>query len=245
MTPTDTTTGRARGVSPVAPSGRRLPGPMGIVALFGGSLLCLAAAIGLAVMVHARWAALLDADLAVDTAIHTWVRDQQVILFWAKLQSWTGSPVAVAALTSLIVVGLLATRRPGPAAYLTATAVGGAVLSEVLKDVVARQRPVWLDPLWSAEGFSFPSGHSLAGITNWFVYGVLVLYLVAGRRGAVLGSALMAWGVLMAPSRLVLGVHWPSDVVAGWLLGFGWVAAVSAGALLLLRHREAAQAEPA
>lgn len=148
------------------------------------------------------------------------------------------------AVTSLAVVGLLATRRAGPAAYLTATAVGGAVLSEVLKDVVARPRPVWVDPLWSAEGFSFPSGHSLAGITNWVVYGVLALYLIAGRRGVILAAALITWGVLMAPSRLVLGVHWPSDVVAGWLLGFGWVAAVSAVALLVIRRREAAPVAP-
>lgn len=208
------------------------------------SAACFAAAAALAVAVAQQQPDLLDGDLAIDTTIHEWVLDKPAVITWAELQSWTGGPAGVTVLSILMVVVLLVLRRPGYATYLAATALGGVVLSETLKDAVARDRPTWTQPLWGAEGYSFPSGHSLAGVTNWVVYGVIVLLLVAGTRGLVLAAVLITWGLLMAPSRLVLGVHWPSDVIEGWLLGFGWVLAVSAVALLLVRRRAAEPAGP-
>jgi len=84
----------------------------------------------------------------------------------------------------------------------------------------------------------------MAGITNWVGYGVIALMLLPGVRGRVAAAGLVTWGLLMAPSRLVLGVHWPADVVAGWLLGAAWVLTVSVVAVMLVTRQEGSRAAP-
>ena len=69
----------------------------------------------------------------------------------------------------------------------------------------------------------------MSGITTWVVLGlVLLLAPVGGRLPRVIGVLALAVGVLMGPSRLVLGVHWPSDILGGWLLGAAVVCGVAA-----------------
>lgn len=232
-------------MGPVTPSGRRLPGRTGVCLMAGLSVLCFVTVACLAMVVNRQWPTLMASDLSIDTAVHQIVRGAAPVIDVALVLQLTGSPVFLTTLTTCVVVVLLARRRPGYAVYLATTALGGVVLSESFKDLIARQRPVWPDPLSSAAGYSFPSGHSLAGVTNWVVYGVIVLMLIPGAKGRVFATILMTWGLLMAPSRVALGVHWPSDVIGGWLLGFGWVLAVSAAAVVLVTHREAARAAPA
>ena len=212
--------------------------------LVAGSIACFAVAAVLTYLVVTQWPPLLASDLAIDTWIHGVAVTAPGLVVVAEVLNWTGSPVFLTPLTTAVVIGLLVTRRVGWAGYLAATALGGVVLSEVIKSSVARPRPTWPDPLWVEDGFSFTSGHSLAGITNWLVYGVIVLFCVPGSRGRVAAGVLMAWGLLMAPSRLVLGVHWPADVVGGWMVGLGWVLAVSAVAVVLVSRRAGARAAP-
>ena len=99
------------------------------------------------------------------------------------------------------------------------------LLQEGLKRLVARPRPelwprlaVW-SPLGNAESFAFPSGHALVSAT---LYPLLALVLTR-RSSAPLRRAALAMGALAALwigfGRLYLGVHWPTDVLAGWALG--------------------------
>ena len=107
---------------------------------------------------------------------------------------------------------------------VTSAAIGG-ILGVVLKLLVERARPTLPEPVYVASGYSFPSGHAL---NSFLCAGILVLvYLpVLGSRGRALAYAAAAFVVLVTGyDRIALGVHYVSDVVAGWIVA----AAVLAG----------------
>ena len=84
----------------------------------------------------------------------------------------------------------------------------------------------------------------MVGIYGWAVAGIVLIYVVKRPIGTWLGWILIVVGISFAPSRLVLGVHWPSDVVAGWLLATGWVLVVSAVALTIAYRRQRVGPQP-
>ena len=110
------------------------------------------------------------------------------------------------------------------AAWLVVTVFGGAALGVVLKVVVGRARPVLPDPVSTAAGLSFPSGHALGASIGCCLLLLLTLRFLSrrGRIAAVVAAALIVGAVALA--RVVLGVHFVSDVVAGIMLGIAWVA---------------------
>ena len=120
------------------------------------------------------------------------------------------------------------------AQWLMWSAIVGFALQNIAKELVGRERPSWSESAFHPLTASFPSGHAMSGITMWAVLGVILLVApVGGRLPRIVGVLALAVGVLMGPSRLVLGVHWPTDILGGWLLG-GAVACL-AGALVLRR----------
>ncbi|HYJ29733.1 MAG TPA: phosphatase PAP2 family protein [Allosphingosinicella sp.] len=121
---------------------------------------------------------------------------------------------------------LLVRRRYRSAALLLAITLGGRVLVELQKMQTARLRPVAHEHLVEVQTLSFPSGHAA---NSTMVYLSLALLLTTGypRRAIAVWSAVWL-AILIGASRLVLGVHWPSDVIAGWAFGLAWT-------LLLLR----------
>ena len=128
------------------------------------------------------------------------------------------SAVTLVALVTLLVGVLIGPWLHGVIGAITIglAAAGNAAL----KTVFARARPDFLDPLVAEHGFSFPSGHSALGMAAWGILGVLVMRsrLPLGvRRGIVAAIAVLI--VLIGLSRIWLGVHYPTDVLAGWTVG--------------------------
>jgi membrane-associated phospholipid phosphatase len=110
------------------------------------------------------------------------------------------------------------------ATWLLVTVFGGAGLGFVLKLIVGRARPVLPDPVSAAPGLSFPSGHALGASIGCCLFLLLGLRFLSrrGRIAAVSLAVLIV--VVVALARVVLGVHFVSDVVAGVMLGICWVA---------------------
>ncbi|MBM4097623.1 MAG: phosphatase PAP2 family protein [Planctomycetes bacterium] len=113
--------------------------------------------------------------------------------------------------------------------------VAGALAIEILKRFVERERPnivPWVLPETTVSGLSFPSGH--AGINSLFVALVVGTFLNVHvsnftKTAAILTGAF--WVILVGFNRIYLGVHWPTDVLAGWILGalFGFLGLLVAG----------------
>ncbi|MDP1632305.1 MAG: phosphatase PAP2 family protein [Caulobacter sp.] len=132
--------------------------------------------------------------------------------------------VTVLSLLVLFVAGLFAAlRRWREAAVLLLASGGGVAISQGLKLVFGRDRPEPALRLVEAINASFPSGHAMLSAVVYLTLGALVARFAASRRVKVFafaGAAVIA--VLVGLSRVYLGVHWPSDVLAGWVLGGGW-----------------------
>ncbi len=125
------------------------------------------------------------------------------------------------AVAALIALALLFARDRAGAMFLIGAVAGGAGFNTQLKQGFARPRPDLLPHLDMVHSSSFPSGHSAGALVLGFA-----LALVAVRHGAgrVMAFALAGgFAVLVGVSRVVLAVHWPSDVVAGWSAGALWL----------------------
>ncbi|MGX6606306.1 phosphatase PAP2 family protein [Micromonosporaceae bacterium Da 78-11] len=142
----------------------------------------------------------------------------------------------------LLAVWLVRRRNSWPLAlWVAVTMTVGGVLGALLKLLVGRNRPDLLDPVARASGYSFPSGHALNNALGAAVFVLVLLPLVRERPRLriALWTAAVVIPLVTGVSRVVLGVHWTSDVVAGWLLGVAVVAATAMGFLARRRRRTA------
>lgn len=133
-----------------------------------------------------------------------------------QLASAVGGTAGRFALLGACFVGLWSKAR-ARAFWLLWVVIGGTLLNLALKQVFAEPRPDLLPHLDIVHSYSFPSGHA-AG--NMIFFGALAM--LAERRSAYVGATLAI--ALIGTSRVWLGVHWPSDVLAGWIEGLGWLA---------------------
>ena len=144
----------------------------------------------------------------------------------------------VIGLAVLFALAALAVARQRAAiAFLVGAIVGGSVLSTALKLVFARGRPDLVEHLDRTFTSSFPSAHAMVSMLAWLTLAAVLVRFVRGDRLRVLVIAgAMVLSVLIGASRVYLGVHWPSDVLAGWSAGLAW-----AGACWLVAHRLSAR----
>jgi len=132
--------------------------------------------------------------------------------------------MAVLGLFSGVVMAFLLFTRKFHACLLVAVALGGGLLlNAALKNFFSRPRPEYVTQLHYVDSHSFPSGHSLLAAVVYLTLGALVARLVSTRRQKiyVLGVAGL-FTVLVGVSRVYLGVHYPTDVLAGWTVGLLW-----------------------
>jgi membrane protein DedA with SNARE-associated domain/membrane-associated phospholipid phosphatase len=122
-----------------------------------------------------------------------------------------------------------------------AAVAGSAVLNHLLKELFARPRPHFEHPLLVETSYSFPSGHAME---SFVVYGMLAYFAVLALRtwesrvGVVCGAALLV--VLIGFSRMYLGVHYLSDVLAGYAAGAVWLSALITGVETIRRSKKEA-----
>lgn len=146
--------------------------------------------------------------------------------------------VAVITLVTVSAVAFLAMDQKGHAAILVLVAtVGGQLISSGLKAYYDRPRPEIVPHLMHAASASFPSGHSLLAAVTYLTIGALMTQMVSRRRLKVfiIGVALLIT-MLVGVSRVYLGVHYPTDVLAGWTLGLIWATLCSLAAQWLQRR---------
>ncbi len=193
------------------PSVATRPGPALLLGLAG-----ILTVVGLAVIVSA------GLGEGFDTAIIQAVRSEPLhdLLSPLRVVTELGSTLAVAAMAAVAFAFavLIGPWRHGLIAAITILLA--SLANSTLKLAIARARPDLLEPVIEEHGFSFPSGHSALGMV---AYGIFAVLLTRSRLpGPVKQGGVVALGVLVALigiSRIWLGVHYPTDVLAGWAAG--------------------------
>ena len=176
----------------------------------------------------------------IDSTVYEWFGSRRTRATSTLFVTITtiGGAVPMSALVATVLAVLIARRRFRWAAYLGITAVGGALLNQLLKSHFVRQRPDLNVAVLGANGYSFPSGHAMSAT---IILGALA-YLAARSiwawksKSAAL-AALATLALSIGVSRLYLGVHWASDVGAGFAAGLLWVSATTTGYELFRQYR--------
>jgi undecaprenyl-diphosphatase len=167
--------------------------------------------------------AVLGVDAEVRTAVHSAASPAltAVMRFATLAGSW-------AWLTAVTLAGVLFFVRLGAvwrAKLLVAAALGALLLENGLKLLVRRPRPHPYFGTALPVSYAFPSGHALDSIVIYAALATLVSPYITSRGGRlalVAGTAVLV--LLIGISRIYLGVHWPSDVLGGWVAGAVWLA---------------------
>ena len=157
----------------------------------------------------------------IDEAILLFLRDAVPVALrpWFAAVTRLGSSWLLVPLACLLGAVLAWKRRRPEAVLLVGATVAATPVVYGIKALVGRARPA----LWQTDAYwdsSFPSGHTLSTAAFSFALALCVARLRPGAARRAMGVA-VAWTSLIALSRLVLGVHWPSDVLAAMGLGFG------------------------
>jgi undecaprenyl-diphosphatase len=175
-----------------------------------------------------------------DVFIHSWVvrnrADWPRLTFVFRTATRFGNPIVATlatvlgavALYGLYRLGVPGVRRCDAAIWLVAI-IGSRLLSLALKEIYHRARPPVVDRLVPENSYSFPSAHSVFAACFFTMLAVTVFRLIPQGRWALRTAAVSACvvlAVLVASSRIWLGVHYPTDVVAGLIIGFCWASAV-------------------
>jgi undecaprenyl-diphosphatase len=200
---------------------RRLP------ALFAALFLSLLFA-AIAVMVGVGWSSEQRWDMAVESDAHDFVLSHRWLFDVARAVTHLGDqiPVTVACVILAVVLWLQARRRA--ALYVLVVRAVTALAGAAIKHAVGRDRPVLDHPLASAAGHSFPSGHALGSAALWASLAIVVTAALPFAARILLATLVP---IIVAASRVLIGVHYVTDVVAG--LALGWTCALVLGLTFL------------
>ena len=182
----------------------------------------------LLVLVVDRWEPLADADQGARDSLHQYALGHPTFVTLMRVLSDSGSALAWQVVLGLVTGWLLWRRLWRLAAFVVVTGLGSSLLNGVVKAAVNRPRPVVDHPLVNLPHASFPSGHAQAAVTGYAVLLLVFLPVLAPRwrRPAIATAAVMVLAIGF--SRVALAAHFVSDVVAGFILGGAWTAAMAA-----------------
>lgn len=203
-----------------------------IAAAIAGSIVSLGLIVAVAAILLFAWIAdeVFEGDsVAIDNALREFIHGYATDLLTALMQtmSFWGSTLFLTAATLTLIVLFLARRQHRSAIIMTVVMSGAAVLNYVLKVSFQRPRPLPYFDTPLPASFSFPSGHSLFSAC---FFGIIAWLIASQMRHSSAKAGV--WGVavvfilLVGLSRVYLGVHYPTDVAAGFLAALVWVSAV-------------------
>lgn len=176
----------------------------------------------LLVLVATGWGPLMTMDRVVARTTHSWAVEEGGLTQACRiLTDWVWDPLTMRILCVGIVVWLVLRRSAWwTALWLIVTVAVTTGVQQALKSAVGRERPQWPDPVDTAHYAAYPSGHAM---TATVVLGLLLWLLHHYGAGPTLFRTVLAVAVVsvggVGLTRVWLGVHWLTDVVAGWLLG--------------------------
>ena len=221
--------------APAAPLGARgggaeRTGPVGGRPL-AGSPRTLVAILAVALVVYAAIAAdVVEGGRlsSLDDDLSRWVASSMpaVAEWMARVLSWIGGWVGVTLIVALVVAWLVRRGEGGLGVLLIVVALGGQLLNSVTKSGYDRPRPTAGSPVELPSSTSFPSGHAMSGIVVFGLLGLLLARELPARNGRLAAIAAgFVFGALIGASRVVLNVHFFTDVLGGAALGLAWLAA--------------------
>lgn len=189
-------------------------------------------------LVQSSWAPLSVLDGDVAAGLNERVSGSPATVSVLRAVTDLGGTEAAVLLFVLATLFLLVRQQRRLAAFAATTGIGLAVLGPLTKAIADRARPVVASPVVETpSNASFPSGHSMTALVTFGA--LLVLVLPSVRRRArpwlIAGAAVLV--VAVGFTRLALGVHFVSDVLAGWALGAGWLA-ITVAAFRAWQHRD-------
>jgi undecaprenyl-diphosphatase len=193
---------------------------LGLIAVGFGLLLFL---------VEDRWRPLLRVDEGARDDLHRYALDHTGFVTAMRIISDVGSAFVYLPLFGAIALWLAWRGHRRPAVFVAVALIGGSLLNALVKGLVHRARPVLPDPVAHANGLSFPSGHAQSAVVATSVLLLVILPRLRTTGARVVAVVLgVAFIVLVGFARVALGVHFVSDVLAGYALGAAWVAALLA-----------------
>ncbi|MFJ4685018.1 phosphatase PAP2 family protein [Streptomyces sp. NPDC088789] len=176
----------------------------------------------LLILVVVSWGPLIRLDESIARTTHRWAVEQDGLTHAFRiLTDWVWDPLTLRILAGAVIIWLVWRRAERfTAGWLLVTVAVTTLLQQGFKAAVDRERPVWPDPVDSANFAAFPSGHAM---TATVVCGLLVwlLHHYGAPRAVVRTAAVVAAVSVVGVglTRIWLGVHWPTDVLGGWLMG--------------------------
>jgi undecaprenyl-diphosphatase len=182
----------------------------------------------LLLLVEEKWPPLGEADAGARDQLYRYALDHPMFVAAMKTVSAIGTTPVYLVVFAAVAGWLLWRGQRRFAIFVVVTVAGSSLLNNAVKLAVHRARPVLPHPVAQAAGKSFPSGHAQSAIVAYAVLLLIFLPVLRGlwRRLAIVVSVLMVLAIGF--SRVALGVHYVSDVLAGYLLGAAWVAAMTA-----------------
>lgn len=187
------------------------------------SMIFLIAAVAAAIYISVKVA--MKGSFWIDSLIAGWASHTPLsfIPFFKGITEM-GDKIGIGIAAVIMLLWLLIGKKnyTGAAAFALALALGNTV-SNFLKDSFARPRPA-LEHLVPVTSYSFPSGHSMVGMIVYFFIAYLLIEAMGTNKGKVLAGVIAAVLLLLiGASRVILQVHYPTDVIGGFALGYIWV----------------------
>jgi undecaprenyl-diphosphatase len=163
-------------------------------------------------------------DESTANSLHKHVVGNHGLITLLEGLSWLGKPLLLGVLIALGSIFVYLRGRRRLAFFLVVTAIGGGLVDSAVKIAVNRPRPILDEPIASAFGKSFPSGHAMSSTVTYGALLLVFLPIIPRVVRWVAVGAVVTLVLAIGAARLLLGVHFVSDVLGGYALGLAWLS---------------------